>query len=132
MPVASLMMLFTLVSLQVRHGFHLTDMSLDWDHKISVFEVGTYSVAWLALSMVVLAAARWLSDRAMLVTGGVIGVFGVFGAIVGSCLVFNPLWHGDDVGGWPVLNGLPLPIRVARGDTDPAYFSVTWHGDAAR
>ena len=38
-----------LITLQVRHGFHRGDFELNFDRLITLYEIGTYAAAWLAL-----------------------------------------------------------------------------------
>ncbi len=104
---AALVLLVALVTLQLRYGFHPSDMTGTNAHRSSLVELATYPIAWYLLALGLLAAAWLRGPTAFLVVSGLILAVlaaGVMGLVTG--LVENPVWNAQAVGPWPVLNWL--------------------------
>lgn len=128
------LLLAALVTLEVVHAFHPLDpLAGPASWSAAAPEVGSIAVAWLALGLLLLAAAGrwpWVGSAGRLGSRGLLGL-GLLLAILGPCLLFNPAWNDWAVGTTPVFNhllwmyGLPalllalavrvLPDRAASG-----------------
>lgn len=115
----SFILLFALISFEVRHGFTGTHMAWRLDNGVGLHEWATYSVAWLVASL----AFVWLSQRwrykQFEVAAVAMGLAGLVAALVGSLVIDNPLFYRADVGSLPALNwllyiyGLPCVLTAA-------------------
>ncbi|MEM9420486.1 MAG: DUF2339 domain-containing protein, partial [Planctomycetota bacterium] len=86
----------------IRHGF----VGDEWDASYSLYESATHALAWLLLGMVTIKLGAVWKQHFIVIGGVLYGVVGTLVAVVGSGLVFNPLWNRDPVGTGVVMNGL--------------------------
>ena len=112
-----------LVTLEIRHAFHPAYPGYRWGgptiEAVKLHEWALVTVAWLAVG----AALSWFAARRAADGGaadegpGRLGSVGTYGsrsltsaglalALLGPCLALNPLWQGDPVGAWPLVNHL--------------------------
>ena len=141
---ACLALLLALVTWEVLHAFAPAESPLAARHGL--LDVGALAVAWIAVGLAVLVAARrW---PAALATAGTVGsrlvlLLGLAAVLLGPMLAFNPVWSGDAVGARPLLNhllwiyGLPalllafaarLAPRRPGGTTDRAFAAALTTG----
>jgi uncharacterized membrane protein len=124
--IAGLVLLFMMVTLQVRQGFVGPRIGLDTEHlNISFSEFATYAIAWMGLGAICLAIGRRFS-RQLLARGGIIlSGGGIAYAIIIVGLLMSPVFHHTFVGDWVILNQLlyayGTPILLAA--------LVTWIAD---
>lgn len=92
------------VGMQVRNGFHFTDLHAG---KITLFEWATYGLGWGALGAVLaLLGKRYAAKPLLSQAGLVVGLLGVGTALFGTVLIANPLWTDASVGTPIFFNGL--------------------------
>ncbi len=115
--VGALLCLFVLISTQIRHAFHPTNMRLLADDA-SLIELGTYANSWLLLALGLVVAGRLRSQRSLQVAGWCIACVAV---VLMAYLTFaaNPLWYDTPVGETRIFNwllyayGLPAVLLLA-------------------
>ncbi len=104
--ILSYVLLFALISLQIRHGFTQGDMKWRTNNPVILYEWATYSVVWLLMAIgITWAGRRWRAypiDLAAVATG----LAGMVAVLVGGLILDNPLETRVDVGATYVLNGL--------------------------
>ena len=102
-----------LVTLEIRHAFH---PERPWGDPLSgladpvrLLEWAAVAIAWMAVGV----GLAWLAGRrpaplGSLATHGwrLVTSLGLMSALFGPALALNPLWQGDAVGPWPVVNHL--------------------------
>jgi uncharacterized membrane protein len=105
LEAAAALIAFKLVSLEIRHAFHGSDLLAE---SLGLGELGCLIVAWLAMGLLYLLGGDWYR-RPVLVWAGraAIGV-GAAALIVGALLMANPLLTPLSVGATPVFNLLLL------------------------
>ena len=115
MGATGLVVLWALVSLEVRQGFAGGRLTLAEGTPVSFVEYATYSTAWLALGAALLAIGKRWSD--VVRRGGIwVCSLAVAYAIVVVGVVENPFFHAIRVGEWVIVNdllyayGLPLAL----------------------
>lgn len=89
------------VLMQVRNGFHFTDLDAA---AVGLYEWPTYAAVLLALSWGLCLAGRRWAMRTIQTCALAVGLAGVAVAVVGPVLVGNPLVH--DAAGWSLIFGL--------------------------
>jgi uncharacterized membrane protein len=115
----SFALLFALVTLEVRHGFVGTGMQWWKSPHVLLNEWATYSVVLVSLSLVMFWIGRWRGLEMLALPAGVMGLAGLFAAVLGPVLIDNPLFNVADVGSMRVLNwllyvyGLPCVLAAA-------------------
>lgn len=122
----SFVLLFALVTLEVRHGFAGSEMFWRNSPRVGLNEWATYSVALVVLSLVMSWVGwRWRTQNLVL-PAAVMGLAGLAAAVLGPVLIDNPLLNMADVGAWRGLNwlvyiyGLPCLGAAALAYTAPA------------
>ncbi len=115
----SFVLLFALVSMQVRQGFTGSDMAWQIGKDVQLHEWATYSVVWLLVSLVVSRiGARWRAQTFEW-AGIAMGMAGMLAAVVGAVGVDNPLFtlaHVGDLRGFNWLlyiYGVPCLLTAA-------------------
>ena len=128
---ATALVAMLLVGVMIRRVFHPEDLG---HPGVLWLEWASYAVAGLASALVLLRVGRRWGDAILDGCGLLAGGLGLLAALLGTCLIANPLW-GDfaampRVGTIPVLNlllpayGVPaalaawLAIRLAQRPTD--------------
>jgi uncharacterized membrane protein len=103
-------LLFALLTLQVRHGFHADNIQ---QGNITLAEGATYSHLWLLLSAGLLFAAMRIPKTTFARIG--LAVAGIAGAkfLLLDCFATNPLWNHLDAGNLPLLNGILYAYGLA-------------------
>lgn len=88
-----------------RHAF--TGGAGEWQfEKLSLIESATHSVSWLTLGLgTAVLGIRW-RQKVLRAGGVIIGLAGVYAALVGSVILLNPLGHSDSVGSVIIFNEL--------------------------
>ncbi len=105
--IVSFVLLFALVTLQVRHGFMGQDeMPLRLDNGIGLHEWATYSTAWIAVSLAIFWLSRWVKITALRQAATVIGWAGLAAAVLGPLALDNPMLKSANLGELRVLNWL--------------------------
>ncbi|MCC6361688.1 MAG: DUF2339 domain-containing protein [Phycisphaerales bacterium] len=116
LAVGGVVLLFALVSLEVRHVFH-RDVLLRSRPELT--ETATYVVAWLSLSLIAVAAARGAAREIAEGTSRALAVLALVLAAGGLLLAQNPLWNAIPVGETRLWNrllpcyGLPAALLIA-------------------
>lgn len=103
--IGGVVLLFALVSLEVRHVFH---RDVTFRSRPDLAETATYVVAWLSLSLIAVAAARGAAREIAEGTSRALAVLALVLAAGGLLVAQNPLWNAIPVGETPVWN-LLLP-----------------------
>ena len=98
---AGLLLLFLLVTLELRQAYHGTWLD---GAAPGLAEWGSYVVAWLLLGLGLYALTRRLPLRSVAAGGALIGVLGLATALAAPGVLVNPLWNHEPVGATPVVN----------------------------
>jgi uncharacterized membrane protein len=106
-----LVLLFVLVTLEVRQGFAGGVLALGHG-AATLAERGTYGVLWLAAGMGLVAAGRGVTSRVVMIGGYVFLALGAVWVVAGETLLENPLWVGVHVGEMRVVNWLVYAYGV--------------------
>lgn len=102
--VGAVVLLACFAALQVRNGFHFTELHV---FNVTLYEWATYGLVWMVLGGGLAILSRYLPSHPLLRnTGLVVGLCGVGVSLLGTLLIDNPLWVANNVGSTPVFNGL--------------------------
>jgi uncharacterized membrane protein len=94
-------------------GFYLIRQALHVNEdvflvKAGFFERGVITNMLFLYGLGCLVAGRRFGRRSLSQSGLVLAGIAVFRIVCYDTLIENPLWSGQTVGGWPILNGLAL------------------------
>jgi uncharacterized membrane protein len=104
--VVSLVMLVALVTLEVRHMWHGSDMALRPPTAASSLEWASYINLWLILGVIGVWVGRSRGSQFTLIAGLVVTLLGVAMAVLTLGLIANPLLQREPVGSWKLVNWL--------------------------
>jgi uncharacterized membrane protein len=104
--VVSFVLMFALVTLEVRHGFTGQDTQWRMQSDVGLHEWATYSVAWVVISLALLWLGRRVESRSLGIAALVTGMAGLGAAVLGPLVIDNPLFQSAGVGELRVFNWL--------------------------
>jgi uncharacterized membrane protein len=113
--------LVVLVTLEVRHGFHGGLEPRDLRAVSTLWEWGTYPIAWLLAGWSIIWFGRRLDHRPTQVVGEIVLLLGAAFTVVVLGLLLNPLQGQFDLGPTPVFNvllycyGIPAALMIGLG-----------------
>ncbi len=103
MECAGLLLVFMLLTLQVRHYFHAADLA---EREIDLVEWATYSWVWMGYAIaLLLVIRRWPRDM-LLSAARLLVTLAVVQTVFAQCGKVNPLWAHEAVGEQAIFNHL--------------------------